>query len=253
MNQLISLLAAALICLAACKSTKNDPVKLGPVPEDLRVRLHRDGGMSPLGLSWKIATDSSYIEAMYRGTKRRNSFASDSASLHNFWKDIMSQNPENIKVNREEEVYDRGGYSFSIDFGETEIDKSDSGLDFVERGSSSEAFSHIVKAIQEFVADGLADQRAALNISLEYEGLDSVEYVSVQFNETSLFYRGGKETFPVKDTTLTWDPLPGPYHLHATVRLNGVNKYISEVVNIVPGRSHWIFHITENGPELRNE
>lgn len=183
MNHLYGLLAAALIGLAACKSTKTDPAGPGPVPEDLRIYVHEDGGMSPLGLSWKITPDSACLEAMYKGTKRRNCFAPDSGGLHTLWTDIMNQHPEDIQVNREEEVYDRGGESFSINYGETEIDKSDSGRDFVESGSQ-EAFSHVVNAIQKFVSEGLADQRAALNFSLQYEGLDSVDYLSVQFNET---------------------------------------------------------------------
>ena len=115
-------------------------------PEDMRITYIEDGGMLDKGKTIYISRDSSYVTSRENGAKNKIYMIFRNAELDSLYNTFRKNNFAEISVYEESEVYDRGGSSISMRWGEEKITKSNTGTSFVTEGSQAE-YENIKEAI----------------------------------------------------------------------------------------------------------
>ena len=132
-------------------------------PDDFRAGYDYDGGSLPYGEALSYSADGGRFRLFDHGVTVEILFQPDESQLDEIYAALRENSVDRIQSDAEEEVYDRGGVSLSVEAAGQEYDISDAQRSFV-RERWSEEFRNSSAAIQSVLqpSGGAAGQLLTL-------------------------------------------------------------------------------------------
>jgi|SRR5690606_11672539 len=155
------ILMAGILSLQSCGEKMQDEY-----PKDMVVRYSENGGMAPYGKTIFLSIDSSYVEFFNAGARNKVYMKFSETDLKSLYEQFKKNNFSQISTYTEEGIMDRGGTTVSIKYGGKEIEKSNSGISFVDE-SYLKYYREVESAINRLVDSFL--QRMKRNFKIELD------------------------------------------------------------------------------------
>lgn len=153
-------------------------------PDDLRIWLSESGGMVPEGHTITISRDSCTAEYHVRANTYSCRFQLTPEELDELWRTFHTAAFDRIGE-RTEEVYDRGGTSIGLSWGNTTVSKSDGGMSFVE-GRSALRYAGCRNKIYMLTNPKVDERKISVSISISPEIFNDSTLVYLQADMSSL-------------------------------------------------------------------
>ncbi|MCP4415199.1 MAG: hypothetical protein GY805_01160 [Chloroflexi bacterium] len=134
-------------------------------PSDVRISYSFNGGMMNYGENISISADESWRRISNEMVRFEVHYQLAEAELDALYATFRENKIDRIR-SREEMVYDRGGDSVSISYGEELYRASDSGLNFVTARWQDE-FSRLVTAVNQAAGETTSSPQATFTIQLD--------------------------------------------------------------------------------------
>lgn len=181
------------------------------IPENLKVSYSTDGGMLPKWERIFISKDSCFREISEHQVKNKHYFSLTEEDLRSLYQTLRKNNFGSIKIRKEKEVYDRGGTSLNVSWKGGSIQKSNSGLSFVEKKWIGN-YSTCVGAVTSVAKQKLNKAAHSVKIFVENTDPNPEHFFSVNINELNFSYTSEKQGNSYsKDLKI----LDGAYHFNA--------------------------------------
>lgn len=146
-------------------------------PADFHVELYESAGMRPISHTIAIASDSSSVKFDYSDAKQIINFTLAEDELDALWAVIYNNKFDRI-TSSEEEVYDRGGITIRIWYGDVFFSQSHSGMSFID-SSWSASFFAINEAIENIATTKIAPYQHSFQILLDEAFAQNVKYLTI--------------------------------------------------------------------------
>jgi hypothetical protein len=161
-------------------------------PKDMVVTYVENGGMAPYGKNVFLSIDSSYVEFYNDGAKNKVYMKFSETDLKSLYEQFRKNNFSQIETYTEEGIMDRGGTTVTIEYGDKEIKKSNSGISFVE-DSYMKYYTGIVDAINRLVDDFLNKMKRNFKIELDTSLIGENRKFQLDINRDDYSYNSEKE------------------------------------------------------------
>lgn len=207
---------ALVLVLAGCSSLA--PTQL-PVerPSDFTVEIYESGGMLDQSTNWSISgSEASYLYR-YNQLESSETFTVTPAQLDAIWGQLRAVRFDRIAENEEQDVYDRGGTTITVTYGDETIIKSDSGSTFIS-SSNGERFYTVSRMIIQIFDEYLQTREQTVAVDISAELLPDMQWL----------YLNGNKVYEVKTQTQlpqTFTLLPGEYQLSHSILVDGEPAY----------------------------
>lgn len=222
MNKVLIILISVIVLLLSFVFFKNtaqesDGGGLGvenlpkEVPENLKISYSTDGGMLPKWERIFISKDSCYREISEHQVKNKYYFNLTEKELENLYQTLRKNNFGSIKIREEKEVYDRGGTSLDISWKGGSVEKSNSGLSFVEKRWIGN-YSACVGAVTSIAKQKLDEVAHSVKIFVENTDPNPEHFFNVHIDELNFSYTSEKQGNSYSKELKILD---GAYHFNA--------------------------------------
>ncbi|MBI4407380.1 MAG: hypothetical protein HY565_02665 [Candidatus Kerfeldbacteria bacterium] len=174
-------------------------------PAKFSFEINEGGGMNDESMSYSIQNGHVTYEDEYESSELTAEFDFTDAELDYLWQLLRVERFDRIREHDGGDVYDRGGTSQHLSFGDESIDLSDSGSSFID-GDSAKRFYAIEDAVIALAKPYIDEQKQAITVRISDELLSKVDYV--QLNDQIIYETGEDEELPAHISVL-----PGDYVL----------------------------------------
>lgn len=192
------------------------------MPPDLSITYHDDGGMLPHSRNIRISADETLFTTYDNGNKNEYRVKTDLVLFGQLYQDLRAAKVWKISANIEEEVYDRGGFSFSVSFGDNDWDFNDSGRSFIEKGSQ-EYFIHGLKAIGRYMDAVLNPLKVIVTARIVGNPPEGMSYFQLSLGEVDLYRWNEKNEEPFDPGPHQIEMLPGTQSFFGTILKGGAH------------------------------
>lgn len=183
----IIILALLGIFLQACGEKMQNEY-----PKDIEVTYIENGGMAPYGKHVYLSIDSSYVEFYNDGARNKVYMKFSETDLRSLYEQFKKNNFSQIGTYTEEGIMDRGGTTIKISFAGKEIEKSNSGISFVD-DSSLKYYNEVAAAINRLVDDFLTKMKRNFKIELDTSLVGENRKFQFEINKDEYTYNSEKE------------------------------------------------------------
>jgi len=206
-------------------------------PSNLSINYYEGGGMVYYSEKLNISADSCVYEINDGGVVSKVYFNLTPAELDALYKVFTDNDFSNIKT-REEQVYDRGGESISLSWGQGKYANiSDGGMTFIEKNWQKE-WSNCLNAVKQALVKGTEKQKKDYEVRIDKTMFGKTMSVYIKqltiIPESTVMAESEKESYVIKIVKI----LPGNYKMsvsydkkYATFPVNpdsskGINLYL---------------------------
>jgi hypothetical protein len=198
----------AFICNEAVKQEKDSDPLPGARPEKFAVSYFLGGGMRYYGETLYISADSCTYEINDEGAKSKIYFNLSSDELDKLYKVFKDNDFHKIKT-YDQEVYDRGGVSISLSWGNGKsANVSDGGMTFIKENWKNE-WSACISALKDIISTQLGKQKKDYEIRID----------KTFFGKTMNIYVKSEVVIP-KSTVMAESEM---------------EKYVTKTIKLIPG------------------
>lgn len=204
-------------------------------PADLEIRYYDGGGMNPESEEYFISADSVTRSSFYNSHHNHWLGKARASQLDSLYAQLLADDVTGIRSEDQGEVFDRGGVSVHIEFGEKRFAIVDAGNMFVEKGDHGR-WQRLCQNLSAFVEAVLRPQQVKANVSLLLDSLQAAPsscYISLD-RQNILDWQGGPVDGLAGDHPLLL--LPGDYDLQASAKLG--ERYLSLHEQVVIDAAH---------------
>lgn len=152
-------------------------------PEKFYVELNESGGRMHHGKTIYLSPTESFMEWNYQDAEHSVSFTLTENELNQLWTTLFINKFDRITSN-EEEVYDRGGITVRLSYGDTFFSQSNSGMSFID-GRWSDEFWDVVDVIENLAGSKIETEEKPFQIILDDALAADLQYLSI--DENALF------------------------------------------------------------------
>ncbi|TND09729.1 MAG: Uncharacterized protein FD123_853 [Bacteroidetes bacterium] len=208
------LAVSGLLFFAGC----NTSVLPEKRPAELTVNLYEGGGMSPEGHHILLSKDSCVASYNAYRADHKVRFQLTAEEWDRLWTVFRESRFDRISQH-EEEIYDRGGTSLSINWKDGHIEKSNSGMSIIDKGSVEE-FSNCTDIVYQLISKRVEAEKKTVKFLAD----------SSLFNDsTDIYLQMEYEMLSGDSLPENWSTelrlLPGSYNLWANYYLEGGPSY----------------------------
>ncbi|MEO8666749.1 MAG: hypothetical protein ABI462_14755 [Ignavibacteria bacterium] len=144
-------------------------------PSDFTIVYSENGGMLDISETMFISKDSCYYEKnKYRNIVRVDFRLSD-AALDSIYDEVVKNKFNEIET-YSKKVYDRGGNSISVSFGDTNFRVSNSGFSFIEKDWTEE-YKSVMETVSRYAESEWEKKSSEFLITIENSVNDRVGYI----------------------------------------------------------------------------
>jgi hypothetical protein len=222
---ILALLAALL---SACSPRISMPAER---PADLRVSYYKGGGMQPESESCTVTQDSVVHETMYDMLQNRWRCTPTAEEMDQLWAELVRLDAVNIRTEDRGMVYDRGGVTLHMAFGETDVEIIDGGTMYL---LDEERFSQTTAAIYRCTNACTNQLAVPVEISLQLQTDNAlVESYSVGLSLMGIFDMR-ENADPESPKPFIQKMLPGHYMLNAMALVDSQFVSLHQPIDISP-------------------
>lgn len=216
MNTLLILFFNLSVFLGGFSCSGSTPKNNNNLPEtrpaNLSINYYEGGGMVYYSEELSISADSCVYKINDGGVISKVYFNITPAGLDALYKVFTDNDFSNIKT-REEQVYDRGGESISLSWGQGNYANiSDGGMTFIEKNWEKE-WANCLKAVKQALVAGTEKQKKDYEVRIDKTLFGKTMSVYIKhltiIPESTVMSENGTDTFISKTTKL----LPGKYKM----------------------------------------
>lgn len=222
-----------------CTQSQSPQSKLpAKLPEKFNIRFYDGGGMLPQSDEIYISKDSCYLEYFYNQARNKIYFSLTQEELEQLYQVFVKNQFHKIKADEEKEVYDRGGTHLSLMIDNQYIDKSDSGLSFIQ-ANWKQAYGQCVSAVRQIATQKTAALKKDIKIQLDSSISESGHIVSLQIADSQFNYYSEVQGI---QTQMTVSLYPGQHSLGINLIGNTEPSYQRKSI----ASSFFIFEVKES-------
>lgn len=146
---LISIFALAFICVAIAWMLSTWFVSQLPAerPADFSLSIHEDGGMLDQSTDYRLVAGNFIYENEVGSDLTTAEFELSEEELNYLWERLRVLRFDHIQATEDQDVYDRGGYTITLSYGDTTLEVSDAGSSFIE-GGQAKRFYAVIEDVQ---------------------------------------------------------------------------------------------------------
>jgi hypothetical protein len=185
MKKNLLLLSSVSLLMSACSGEGGTAVFSGsdlPAdPEKIIIEWHEGGGMLPEGQEIYLSTDSSYYSMWRDQTHQKLYFNTSAEELKSIYQVFTDNDFDKIRLLEEQEVYDRGGTSISLNADGKNFSKNNSGMTFLHEDDYEE-YNAIENNIYDFAKSKIENQKTKTTVKIGNELLAGNYLIYININ-----------------------------------------------------------------------